>query len=186
MNRTLPVRFLPMAVLASLAACGSPESSVGAASPAPPVGSVSMPPSARNFTGADLCALLTDADKQALGLTGPGEAWDRPYKMGGSRRARCRWTGDDAELNLAFHDADLPKDSGFLTEVEVSREQIRGRDAKVVAFRQAPMNCDVLVSLRPLAHLSADSTPVSDAPDQTENCAFARRVAEAAASRISG
>ncbi|MER6766166.1 MULTISPECIES: DUF3558 family protein [Amycolatopsis] len=186
MNRTRPARFLPAAALASLAACGSPENSVGAASPTPPPGSVSMSPSARNFTGADLCALLTDADKQVLGLAGPGEAWDRPYKMGGSRRARCRWTGDDAELDLAFHDADIPKDSVFPTEVEVSREQIHGRDAKVVAFQLAPMNCDVLVDLRPRAHLSVDSTPVSDAPDQTENCAFARRIAEAAASRIPG
>ncbi|MET9264688.1 DUF3558 family protein [Amycolatopsis sp. NPDC004079] len=185
MSRTRPVRFLPAAVLASLAACGSPEDSVGA-SQAPPPSSVSTSPSARTFTGADLCALLTDEDKQALGLAGPSEAWDRPYKMGGSRRARCRWTGDDTQLDLAFHDADFPKDTSYFTKVEVSREQIRGRDAKVVAFLQTPMNCDVLVNLRPLAHLSVDATPVSDALDQTENCAFARRVAEAAAARIPG
>lgn len=185
MNRTRPLRFLPVAALASLAACGSPENHAGASAPPPP-GSTSMSSSSQNFTGADLCALLTAADKETLGLAGPSKAWDQPYKMGGTRRARCQWTSDDTELDLAFHDAEIPQNTMFSPDAQVSQEKIRGRDAKVVAFRKAPMNCLVLVNLHAQAHLRVDSTPGSDAPEPAETCAFAKRVAEAAASRISG
>ncbi|UKD59730.1 DUF3558 domain-containing protein [Amycolatopsis sp. FU40] len=185
MNRTRPLRFLPAAALASLAACGSPENSASS-SAAPPPSSVPMPPSAQNFTGAALCALLTDPDKQALGLTGPSQAWDRPYKMGGTRRARCRWNVDGTELDFSFHDADMPQNTTFSTDAEVSQEQIHGRDAKVITFRGTPMSCAVLLALHARSHLSVDATPVSSAPDEAENCALAKRVAQTAASRIQG
>ncbi|GAA4533297.1 DUF3558 family protein [Amycolatopsis samaneae] len=173
------LRILTVAGLASLAACGSPEDGAE-----PPPGTVSMPAPSGNLTGADLCALLTDEDTRALGLPTQGKPWDRPYKMGGTRRARCGWSGGPADVEVTFHDSGAAKDATFPAEAEISEERTNGRYAKVVAFRQAPMDCLVLVDLSPRAHLRVDAYPRPGTPDAAGTCAFARRVAHTATARI--
>ncbi|WP_143254507.1 DUF3558 family protein [Amycolatopsis azurea] len=177
-------RFLTVAALVSLGACGSAENGADPSAASPSV-SVSIPPSSASLTGADLCALLTDADRQALGLAGRSRPWDRPHKMGGSRRSGCGWSGA-TEVGIGFHESGVAKVAPLTDDFEVSREQINGREAKKIVHRKAPMNCLIAVEVSTATHLEIDSGSLSGIPDMNENCAFVKRVAQAAMSRISG